>query len=152
MKYIKFLVLCAAVLGLSSCREVDITERDAATRVSLSPATTEFTADATTHVAAVQINSGSMLSDLGWEAEITSATNWVTIEKVDVDQTFTGTFDTETVYTTKVKGLQFKIAKNSEYKRTFELTVTVADGTVVPFTFTPISSAAPLSSDTASIA
>ncbi len=138
MKYIKFLVLCAAVLGLSSCREVDITERDAATRVSLSPATTEFTADATTHVAAVQINSGSVLSDLGWEAEITSATNWVTIEKVDVDQTFTGTFDTETVYTTKVKGLQFKIAKNSEYKRTFELTVTVADGTVVPFTFTQL--------------
>lgn len=138
MKYTKFLVLCAAVLGLASCHEVDITERDKTTRVSLSPATTEFAATATTFVAAVQVNSGSLLSDLGWEAEITSSTPWVTVSKTTVEQTFTPTFDKESTYTNVVEAVELKIAANSEYKRTFELTFTVADGTVVPFTFTQL--------------
>ncbi len=138
MKYIKFLVLCAAVMGLASCHEVDITERDMTTRVSLSPATTEFAATATTFVAAVQVNSGSLLSDLGWEAEITSSTPWVTVSKTTVEQTFTPTFDKESSYTNVVDAVELKIAANAEYKRTFELTFTVADGTVVPFTFTQL--------------
>lgn len=138
MKYTKFLVLCAAVLGLASCHEVDITERDKTTRVSLSPATTEFAATATTFVAAVQVNSGSLLSDLGWEAEITSSTPWVTVSKTTVEQTFTPTFDKESTYTNVVEAVELKIAANTEYKRTFELTFTVADGTVVPFTFTQL--------------
>lgn len=138
MKYTKFLVLCAAVLGLASCHEVDITERDMTTRVSLSPATTEFAATATTFVAAVQVNSGSLLSDMGWEAEITSSTPWVTVSKSTVEQTFTPTFDKESTYTNVVEAVELKIAANSEYKRTFELTFTVADGTVVPFTFTQL--------------
>ena len=138
MKYTKFLVLCAAVLGLASCHEVDITERDMTTRVSLSPATTEFAATATTFVAAVQVNSGSLLSDLGWEAEITSSTPWVTLSKTTVEQTFTPTFDKESTYTNAVEAVELKIAANTEYKRTFELTFTVADGTVVPFTFTQL--------------
>lgn len=138
MKYTKFLVLCAAVLGLASCHEVDITERDKTTRVSLSPATTEFAATATTFVAAVQVNSGSLLSDMGWEAEITSSTPWVTVSKTTVEQTFTPTFDKESTYTNVVEAVELKIAANTEYKRTFELTFTVADGTVVPFTFTQL--------------
>lgn len=138
MKYTKFLVLCAAVLGLASCHEVDITERDKTTRVSLSPATTEFAATATTFVAAVQVNSGSLLSDMGWEAEITSSTPWVTLAKTTVEQTFTPTFDKETTHTSTVAGIELQIAANTEYKRTFELTFTVADGTVVPFTFTQL--------------
>lgn len=138
MKYTKFLVLCAAVLGLASCHEVDITERDKTTRVSLSPATTEFAATATTFVAAVQVNSGSLLSDMGWEAEITSSTPWVTLSKSTVEQTFTPTFDKESTYTNVVEAVELKIAANTEYKRTFELTFTVADGTVVPFTFTQL--------------
>ena len=138
MKYIKFLVLCAAVMGLASCHEVDITERDKTIRVSLSPATTEFAATATTFVAAVQVNSGSLLSDMGWEAEITSSTPWVTVSKTTVEQTFTPTFDKESSYTNVVDAVELKIAANSEYKRTFELTFTVADGTVVPFTFTQL--------------
>ena len=138
MKYIKFLVLCAAVMGLASCQQVDITERDKTTRVSLSPATTEFAAAATTFTAAVQINSGSLLSDLGWEAEITSSTPWVTLAKTTVEQTFTPTFDKETTHTTTVAGIELQIAANKEYKRTFEVTFTVADGTVVPFTFTQL--------------
>ena len=138
MKYTKFLVLCAAVLGLASCHEVDITERDMTTRVSLSPATTEFAATATTFVAAVQVNSGSLLSDMGWEAEITSSTPWVTLSKSTVEQTFTPTFDKESTYTNAVEAVELKIAANTEYKRTFELTFTVADGTVVPFTFTQL--------------
>lgn len=138
MKYTKFLVLCAAVLGLASCHEVDITERDKTTRVSLSPATTEFAATATTFVAAVQVNSGSLLSDMGWEAEITSSTPWVTLSKTTVEQTFTPTFDKESTYTNVVEAVELKIAANTEYKRTFELTFTVADGTVVPFTFTQL--------------
>ncbi len=138
MKYTKFLVLCAAVLGLASCHEVDITERDMTTRVSLSPATTEFAATATTFVAAVQVNSGSLLSDMGWEAEITSSTPWVTLSKTTVEQTFTPTFDKESTYTNVVQAVELKIAANTEYKRTFEVTFTVADGTVVPFTFTQL--------------
>ena len=138
MKYIKFLVLCAAVMGLASCQQVDITERDKTTRVSLSPATTEFAAAATTFAAAVQINSGSLLSDLGWEAEITSSTPWVTLAKTTVEQTFTPTFDKETTHTSTVAGIELQIAANKEYKRTFEVTFTVADGTVVPFTFTQL--------------
>ena len=138
MKYIKFLVLCAAVMGLASCQQVDITERDKTTRVSLSPATTEFAAAATTFTAAVQINSGSLLSDLGWEAEITSSTPWVTLAKTTVEQTFTPTFDKETTHTSTVAGIELQIAANKEYKRTFEVTFTVADGTVVPFTFTQL--------------
>ena len=138
MKYIKFLVLCAAVMGLASCQQVDITERDQATRVTLSPVVTEFAAAATTHTAAVQVNSGSLLSNLGWEAEITSSTPWVTLTKTTVEESYTGTYDTESVYTQTLQAIQLDIKANPDYKRTFEVTVTVADGTVVPFTFTQL--------------
>ena len=138
MKYIKFLVLCAAVMGLASCQQVDITERDQATRVTLSPVVTEFAAAATTHTAAVQVNSGSLLSNLGWEAEITSSTPWVTLTKTTVDESYTGTYDTESVYTQTLQAIKLDIKANPEYKRTFEVTFTVADGTVVPFTFTQL--------------
>ena len=138
MKYIKFLVLCAAVMGLASCQQVDITERDKTTRVTLSPVVSEFAAAATTYTAAVQINSGSLISNQGWEAEITSSTPWVTLSKTTVEQTFTPTFDKESTYTNTVEGIELTIAANKEYKRTFELTFTIADGTVVPFTFTQL--------------
>ena len=138
MKYIKFLVLCAAVMGLASCQQVDITERDKTTRVTLSPVVSEFAAAATTYTAAVQINSGSLISNQGWEAEITSSTPWVTLSKTTVEQTFTPTFDKESTYTNTVEGIELTIAANKEYKRTFELTFTIADGTVVPFAFTQL--------------
>ena len=138
MKIFKYLVLSAAVLGLASCQQVDVSERDMTTRVTLSPLTSQFDAEATTYIAAVQVNSGSVLSDLAWEAEITSATPWVTLSRTTVDQEFTPTFDKETTYNNPVEGIQLNIAANAEYKRTFELTVTVADGTVVPFSFTQI--------------
>ena len=50
MKIFKYLVLGAAVLGIASCQQVDISERDQATRVTLSPLTTQFNAEATTYV------------------------------------------------------------------------------------------------------
>jgi hypothetical protein len=68
MKIFKYLVLSAAVLGLAACHEVDTTERDSATRVTLSPLTAQFDAKAQVYTAAVQINSGSVLSDLAWDA------------------------------------------------------------------------------------
>lgn len=136
MKIFKYLVLSAAVMGLASCQQVDVTERDQATRVTLSPLTAEFDAKAQTYVAAVQINSGSVLSDLAWEAEITSATPWATVSKTTVEETFVGTYDTVTEYKQTLEAIEVTLAANSEYKRTFELTVTVADGTTVPFTFT----------------
>ena len=136
MKIFKYLVLSAAVMGLASCQQVDVTERDQATRVTLSPLTAEFDAKAQTYVAAVQINSGSVLSDLAWEAEITSATPWATVSKTTVEETFVGTYDTVTEYKQTLEAIEVTLAANSEYKRTFELTITVADGTTVPFTFT----------------
>ena len=136
MKYLKYLVLSAAVLGLASCYKTDISERDTLTRVTLSPLTTTFEAGATTYVAAVQVNSGSQNLDIAWEAEITSSTPWVTVTPTDVEETYVGTYDTVTEYKTTLKGISVAISANAEYKRTFELTVTTADGTAVPFTFT----------------
>ena len=136
MKIFKYLVLSAAVLGLAACHEVDTTERDMATRVTLSPLTAEFDAKAQTYTAAVQINSGSVLSDLAWEAEVTAGADFVTLSKTTVEEPFTGTYDTESVYTQTLEAIQLDIKANAEYKRTFEVTVTVADGTVVPFAFT----------------
>ena len=138
MKIFKYLVLGAAVLGIASCQQVDISERDQATRVTLSPLTTEFNAEATTYVAAVQVNSGSLLSDMAWEAKVTSATPWATVSTTTVDQTYVGTYDTVTEYTATLPAIKVSLEANTEYKRTFELTVTVADGTVVPFTFTQL--------------
>ena len=137
MKILKYFVLGAAVLGLASCHEVDVTERDQATRVTLSPLTTEFAAEASTYVAAVQINSGSYLSDMAWEAEITSATPWATVSKTTVEDVFVTTYDKVT-HTQTLEGIEVAIAANSEYMRTFTLTITAADGTVVPFTFTQL--------------
>ena len=138
MKIFKYLVLGVAAFGLASCTEVDVTERDQATRVTLSPLTAEFDAKAQSYVAAVQISSGSGLSDLSWEAEITSATPWATVAKTTVEETYVGTYDTVTEYKQTLEAIEVTLAANSEYKRTFELTVTVADGTVVPFTFTQL--------------
>ena len=138
MKILKYLVLGVAAFGLASCYQTDVTERDQATRVTLSPLTTQFDAKATTYVAAVQINSGSVLSDLAWEAEVTSATPWATVSKTTVEETFVGTYDTVTEYKQTLEAIEVTIAANSEYKRTFELTITVADGTTVPFTFTQL--------------
>lgn len=136
MKIFKYLVFSVALLGFAACQEVDISERDQATRVTLSPLTTTFDAKATTYVAAVQVNSGSQLLETSWNAEVTSSTPWVTLSKTSVEQSYTGTYDTETVYTSNVEGISVSIAANTEYKRTFEITVTTADGTAVPFTFT----------------
>lgn len=138
MKIFKYLVLSAAVLGLASCQEVDVTERDQATRVTLSPLTSEFDAKAQTYTAAVQINQGTDLSSLAWDAEVTSATSWVTVSKTTVEEIYTGTYDTETEYKTTLDAIEVQIAANAGYKRTFEVTITVADGTTVPFTFTQI--------------
>lgn len=138
MKIFKYLVLGAAVLGLAACHEVDTTERDVQTRVTLSPLTQQFDAKAQSYTAAVQINSGSVLSNLAWDAEVTAGADFVTLSKVSVEQSYTGTYDTETVYTQNVEGIKLDIAANAEYKRTFEVTVTVADGTVVPFAFTQL--------------
>ena len=138
MKIFKYLVLGVAAFGLASCTEVDVTERDQATRVTLSPLTAEFDAKAQSYVAAVQISSGSGLSDLSWEAEITSATPWATVAKTTVEETYVGTYDTVTEYKQTLEAIEVTLAANSEYKRTFELSVTVADGTVVPFTFTQL--------------
>ena len=138
MKIFKYLVLSAAVLGLAACHEVDTTERDSATRVTLSPLTAQFDAKAQVYTAAVQINSGSVLSDLAWDAEVTAGADFVTLSKTTVEESFTGTYDTESVYTQTLEALQLDIKANTEYKRTFEVTVTVADGTAVPFTFTQL--------------
>lgn len=138
MKIFKYLVLSAAVLGLASCQQVDVSESDVATRVTLSPFTAQLDAKAQTYTAAVVVNSGSELSDLAWEAEVTSATPWVTLSNTTVDQNYTPTFDKESSYNTPVEGIKLEIAANTEYKRTFEVTVTVADGTAVPFTFTQL--------------
>lgn len=138
MKIFKYLVLSAAVLGLASCQQVDVSERDMATRVTLSPFTAQLDAKAQTYTAAVVVNSGSVLSDLAWEAEVTSATPWVTLSNTTVDQNYTPTFDKESSYNTPVEGIKLEIAANTEYKRTFEVTITVADGTAVPFTFTQL--------------
>ena len=137
MKIFKYLVLGVAAFGLASCYQTDVTERDQATRVTLSPLTTEFAAKATTYVAAVQINSGSVLSDLAWEAEITSATPWATVSKTTVEDVFVTTYDKVT-HTQTLEGIEVAIAANSEYMRTFTLTINAADGTVVPFTFTQL--------------
>ena len=136
MKIFKYLVLSAAVMGLASCQQVDVTERDQATRVTLSPLTAEFDAQAQSYTAAVQINKGTDLSTLSWEAEVTSGTDFVTLTKTTVEESYTGTYDTESVYTQTLEAIKLDIKANPEYKRTFEVTVTVADGTTVPFSFT----------------
>ncbi len=138
MKIFKYLVLSAAVMGLASCQEVDITERDQATRVTLSPLTAEFDAKAQSYTAAVQINKGTDLSTLSWEAEVTSGSDFVTLTKTTVEESYTGTYDTESVYTQTLEAIKLDIKANPEYKRTFEVTVTVADGTTVPFSFTQL--------------
>ena len=138
MKIFKYLVLAAAVIGIASCQKVDVSERDNATRVTLSPLTTEFGAEATTYVAAVQLNSGSQLLNMSWEAKVTSATPWAKISKTTVEETYVGTYDTVTEYKSTLDAIKVTLEANTEYKRTFEITVTVADGTVVPFTFTQL--------------
>lgn len=138
MKIFKYLVLSAAVMGLASCQQVDVTERDQATRVTLSPLTAEFDAQAQSYTAAVQINKGTDLSTLSWEAEVTSGTDFVTLTKTTVEESYTGTYDTESVYTQTLEAIKLDIKANPEYKRTFEVTVTVADGTTVPFSFTQL--------------
>ncbi len=138
MKIFKYLVLAAAVIGIASCQKVDVSERDNATRVTLSPLTTEFGAEATTYVAAVQLNSGSQLLNMSWEAKVTSATPWAKVSKTTVEETYVGTYDTVTEYKSTLDAIKVSLEANPEYKRTFEITVTVADGTVVPFTFTQL--------------
>lgn len=137
MKTFKYLALCvAAIACFASCYETDIAERDQRTRISLSPETTSFGAQATEYIAAVQVAQGSILSDMSWEASITSSTPWVTLEKTTVKQSYTGTYDTETVYDSYVEGIKVNISANAEYKRTFEITVTAADGTAAVYTCT----------------
>lgn len=139
MKMFKYLALSmAAMFCFASCVETDISERDVTTRVTLSPLTQQFEADGATYTAAVQIAQGSVLSDLAWEAAVTSSTPWVTLSKTTVKQSYTGTYDTETVYDSYVEGIEVSVSKNTEYKRSFEITVTVADGATAAFSFTQL--------------
>lgn len=131
-----------SMLALSGCAEkTDPSEIDSATRIALSKDIPVFTASGNTedgedaYRAIVTIVQGDKINGIGWDYSLDDPKQCAEVSVTDVSEDFIGTYEGDSrTYTGK--GLMVKMKANSEYKRSFSLTIKAADGTERAFEFT----------------
>ena len=139
--YLSVLVAAAVLSGCAE--ETDPAEVDSSTRISLSKDVTEFTSTGRTASgddafrAAVTIVQGNRTNAIGWDFKLDDPKNCADVKIADVTEEFKGTYEGDTRDVTE-KGLEIKVTANPEYRRTFTVTVTAADGTSKAFVFTQL--------------
>ena len=132
-----YFISTLAVCSLASCVKDDI-DIDKATRISLSPAPVQFAAGGKTsdgkdeYIGCVTIKEGDIFNSQDFTVEVDKS--WASVEKVSIENKFKETHS-DAEYMISEPGVKIKVKENTEYRRSFNLTVTSDDGTVASFVF-----------------
>lgn len=131
---------CGVLLCAVSCYDDGTDCIDTRTRISISPEAESFRADGTTasgnesFTAAVVVNTGSAVSNMGWEVSVPATAAWATVRKTAVSSIFQEA-TTGVVHDLRTEGFEVVVAPNTEYRRTVTVTIAAADGTTAGFDF-----------------
>ena len=133
----------ALSLTAVSCYDDGTDICETATRISISSEIEQFSADGTTasgnesFTAAVVVNAGTAKSDMEWKAEVVDAAAWATVSRISVVSQYTQISGSE-IYTVKEPGIEVAAQPNTEYRRSFAVKITAADGTAEIYEFTQL--------------
>jgi len=131
---------CAVLFCAVSCYDDGTDCFDTGTRISISPEAESFNADGTTasgnesFTAAVTINVGPAVSNMGWEVSVPASAAWATVRKTSV----TSIFEEATsgiVHDLQAEGFEVTVEPNTEYRRKVTVTIAAADGTTADYEF-----------------
>ncbi len=136
-------LMAALSLTAVSCYDDGTDICETATRISISSEIEQFNADGTTasgnesFTAAVVVNAGTAKSDMEWKAEVVDAAAWATVSRISVVSQYTQISGSE-IYTVKEPGIEVAAQPNTEYRRSFAVKITAADGTAEIYEFTQL--------------
>lgn len=136
-------LMAALSLTAVSCYDDGTDICETATRISISSEIEQFSADGTTasgnesFTAAVVVNAGTAKSDMEWKAEVVDAAAWATVSRISVVSQYTQISGSE-IYTVKEPGIEVAAQPNTEYRRSFAVKITAADGTAEIYEFTQL--------------
>lgn len=125
---IKIFTLLLLALGLAACQEKMPEGADLKTlRVALTPAPEVFSNLGGVAACAAIVHEGALLNQ-EWTVSVDNNPDWITVEKIDYDSSFTGTYEGDDKVVT-VPGVRISVEPNtSSVKRTAYLRFSVADG------------------------
>lgn len=130
------LIAAAAVLSFSSCHKIEWEGGADLTTLSLSydkdgntlPA---ISAAGRTIERAVVINQGSIHHNVEWTVSVDNEPNWVSVEKIVVESSFSGTYEGDDRVVT-LNGVKITVKPNGTgAKRTAVIRFTVQDGSSI---------------------
>ncbi len=140
LKYFGFVALTLPLIFTGCSDETDPSEINSETRISLSRDPVQFAADGKTaegedsFIAAVTVVQGSKVNAISWDYKLEDPKACAEVFATDVKTEFLGTFEGDSRTVTE-KGIEIKVKANPEYKRTFALVLTAADGTERKYDF-----------------
>lgn len=142
MKHIKNILLsavavCAALLAVAACSKDEWPEgADLDTmRIALSPDPGVIPAAGATFESVVTVGKGPETS-VSWDVEVDFAPDWLTLDEVNIEKPFVGTYEGDDV-TTSQHGIKVVVSANTTgKKRTASIRFTVKDGSSISYTLT----------------
>lgn len=144
MKMKKLGLLALIPVIFAGCEtEVDPSDINSGTRITLSKSPVTFNSDGKTSegedsfTAVVTVFQGSKVNDLTWDCTFENSVAYAEVTKTDIQTEFIGTYEGDS-RTVNEKGIELKVKANPEYKRSFTLVITASDGTEQKFDFTQL--------------
>lgn len=144
MKMKKLGLLALIPVIFSGCEtEVDPSDINSGTRITLSKSPVTFNSDGKTSegedsfTAVVTVFQGSKVNDLAWDCKFENSVAYAEVAKTDIQTEFIGTYEGDS-RTVNEKGIELKVKANPEYKRSFTLVIIASDGTEQKFDFTQL--------------
>lgn len=144
MKMKKLGLLALIPVIFAGCEtEVDPSDINSGTRITLSKSPVTFNSDGKTSegedsfTAVVTVFQGSKVNDLAWDCKFENSVAYAEVAKTDIQTEFIGTYEGDS-RTVNEKGIELKVKANPEYKRSFTLVIIASDGTEQKFDFTQL--------------
>lgn len=144
MKMKKLGLLALIPVIFAGCEtEVDPSDINSGTRITLSKSPVTFNSDGKTSegedsfTAVVTVFQGSKVNDLTWDCTFENSVAYAEVTETDIQTEFIGTYEGDS-RTVNEKGIELKVKANPEYKRSFTLVITASDGTEQKFDFTQL--------------
>ena len=144
MKMKKLGLLALIPVIFAGCEtEVDPSDINSGTRITLSKSPVTFNSDGKTSegedsfTAVVTVFQGSKVNDLAWDCKFENPVAYAEVTKTDIQTEFIGTYEGDS-RTVNEKGIELKVKANPEYKRSFTLVIIASDGTEQKFDFTQL--------------
>ena len=134
MKMKKLGLLALIPVIFAGCEtEVDPSDINSGTRITLSKSPVTFNSDGKTSegedsfTAVVTVFQGSKVNDLAWDCTFENPVTYAEVTETDIQTEFIGTYEGDS-RTVNEKGIELKVKANPEYKRSFTLVITASGG------------------------